>query len=84
VDITIEPYYHGLGGPLVIVGEPGAGKTTLLYELATLLGPKDESGPIPAPFGLSNWALKEEPLAEWMVTELRRITGSERRWPSPG
>jgi hypothetical protein len=72
MDIAIEPYYRSLTGPLVILGAPGTGKTTLLHELATLLYSMGESDPIPVPFGLSNWALKEEPLAEWMVSELRR------------
>src|ERR1017187_5434182 len=75
MNVTIEPYYRNLQGPLVILGEPGTGKTTLLHELATALCSANESDPIPVPFGLSNWALKEQPLAEWMVSELRRNYG---------
>jgi len=75
MDVNVEPYYRSLRGPLVILGEPGTGKTTLLHELATLLCTATESDPIPVPFSLSNWALKGEPLAEWMVGELRRNYG---------
>ena len=75
LEVAIESYYHSLQEPLVILGEPGTGKTTLLYELAVLLCTEDQSDPIPVPFGLSNWALNEEPLDGWMVSELRRNYG---------
>jgi hypothetical protein len=72
LDVTIEPYYRSLQEPLVILGEPGNGKTTLLYELATTLAPDNEQDPIAVPFDLSNWALNEGPLAEWLAAELKR------------
>ena len=75
MDVTIEQYYRDLKSPLVILGAPGTGKTTLLYELATVLCTGNDADAIPVPFILSNWALKEEPLAEWMLSELRRNYG---------
>ena len=75
LEVTIEHYYRSLQVPLVILGEPGTGKTTLLYELATLLAPRNDYDPISVPFGLSNWALSEGPLEEWLAAELKRDYG---------
>ncbi len=60
-------------GELLILGEPGAGKTTLLLELARDLlsrAERDESLPVPLVFPLSSWAVKRQPLADWLVEEM--------------
>lgn len=65
--------YDEADGELLILGEPGAGKTTLLLELARDLlsrAEQDESHPIPVVFNLSSWAVKQQPLAEWLLEEL--------------
>ncbi|MGA7414532.1 MAG: NACHT domain-containing protein, partial [Bryobacteraceae bacterium] len=69
----IVDIFDKLGQALLILGAPGTGKTTLLLELAGALldrAFKDESHPIPVVFNLSSWALKREPLAKWLVSEL--------------
>ncbi|GCE32127.1 hypothetical protein KDA_76110 [Dictyobacter alpinus] len=70
---SIVEVYDDADGELLILGEPGGGKTTLLLELArTLLrrADQDETELIPVVFNLSTWAVKQLPLAEWLVEEL--------------
>ena len=69
----ITQVYDDAHGELLILGKPGAGKTTLLLELARDLldrAQADQSHPIPVIFSLSSWAVKQQPLAEWLVEEL--------------
>jgi hypothetical protein len=69
----ITQVYDDTDGELLILGEPGAGKTTLLLELARDLlnrAEQDEAYPIPVVFHLSSWAVKQQPLAAWLVEEL--------------
>ena len=73
---SIVQVYEEAGGQLLLLGEPGAGKTTLLLELArTLLerAEADEHQPLPVVFPLSSWAQKRQPLADWLVEELRTM-----------
>jgi transcriptional regulator with XRE-family HTH domain/DNA polymerase III delta prime subunit len=70
----ITQVYDTMGGELLILGEPGSGKTTLLLELARDLldrAMQDESHPMPVVFNLSSWVVKRQPLADWLVEELR-------------
>src|SRR5205823_11920341 len=65
--------YDNAGSELLILGEPGSGKTTLLLELARDLlnrAQQDPFHPIPVVFNLSSWAVKRQPLTDWMVEEL--------------
>ena len=69
----ITQVYDEVGGELLILGEPGSGKTTLLLELARNLlsrAESDESHPMPMMFNLSSWAVKRQPLADWLVEEM--------------
>jgi DNA polymerase III delta prime subunit len=69
----ISQIFDEQAGALLILGAPGTGKTTLLLELARdllLRAEKDESYPIPVVFNLSSWAVRRQPLSEWMVAEL--------------
>ena len=69
----ITEVYDDANGELLILGEPGSGKTTLLLELACDLlerAKKDETHPIPAVFNLSSWAVKHQPISDWLVEEL--------------
>jgi len=69
----ITQVYEKAVGELLILGEPGSGKTTLLLELARDLldrAEKDEHHPMPIVFNLSSWAVKQQPLAEWLVDEM--------------
>ncbi len=69
----ITQAYDGAGGELLLLGEPGAGKTTLLLELARDLLDRaevDETHPIPVVFNLSSWAVRRQPLTDWLVEEL--------------
>src|SRR5712692_1761541 len=85
----ITQVYDHAGGELLILGEPGSGKTTLLLELARDLlnrARQDDTHPMPVILNLSSWAVKRQPIAEWLVEELndkyqapRRIG---RRWVS--
>src|SRR5258708_1148976 len=68
----IEVYDHA-NGALLLLGEPGSGKTTLLLELTRDLLTRarlDDSHPVPVVFPLSSWAIKQQPLTEWLVEEL--------------
>ena len=68
----IQVYDKALG-ELLILGEPGSGKTTLLLELARDLlsrAERDESLPVPLVFPLSSWAVKRQPLVDWLVEEM--------------
>ena len=61
-------------GALLILGEPGSGKTTTLLELARALidrAEHDEACHIPVVLNLSSWAVKQPPLEEWLLDELR-------------
>ncbi|MEZ4736626.1 MAG: NACHT domain-containing protein [Caldilineaceae bacterium] len=66
--------FDQMNGLLLILGEPGSGKTTMLLELADELLRRAESDlthPTPVVFNLSSWAEKRQPLAEWLIEELR-------------
>lgn len=72
-DTHITQVYAAASGELLILGEPGAGKTTLLLELARDLlerAAQSETHPIPVIFNLSSWAIKRQPLVDWLVEEL--------------
>jgi hypothetical protein len=72
-DTRITPVYDDAGGELLILGDPGSGKTTMLLELARDLldrAQKDDTLPMPVVFNLSSWAVKRQPLADWLVEEL--------------
>ncbi len=73
--VNVESYYREHPGPMVILGHPGTGKTTLLYELATAVCSRRDAEAVPVPFGLSHWAMRQEALDDWLVSELRRSYG---------
>lgn len=59
---------------LLILGEPGSGKTTTLLELARDLlvrAEADPTHPTPVVFNLSSWSQRKQPLAKWLVEEIR-------------
>ena len=69
----ISQIFDEQAGALLILGAPGTGKTTLLLELARDLLARaelDENHPIPAVFNLSSWAVRRQPLHEWLIAEL--------------
>lgn len=71
---SIDEVFDESEGTLLILGEPGSGKTTLLLQLARTLLERanhDQTHPMPVVFNLSTWTLKRQPLAEWLVEELK-------------
>src|SRR5262249_47360755 len=69
----ITQVYDQAGGELLILGEPGSGKTTLLLELARDLlqrAERDDTHPMPVILNLSSWAIKRQPIEDWLVAEL--------------
>jgi len=69
----ITQVYDQAGGELLILGEPGSGKTTLLLVLARDLLQRaegDETHPMPVILNLSSWAIKRQPIADWLADEL--------------
>jgi hypothetical protein len=69
----ITQVYDDAEGELLILGAPGAGKTTLLLELTRDLlerAKQDEQFPMPIVFNLSSWAMKQQPLVDWLAEEL--------------
>lgn len=74
--------YRALGEQLLILGEPGAGKSTLLRILAQqLMSEADEASvrTVPLVFDLASWAVHRPPFAIWLVDQLHRRYGVERR-----
>lgn len=70
---SIAHVYDEAEGRLLILGEPGSGKTTLLLQLTRALlnrAEQDETQRIPVVFNLSSWAMKQQPLSEWLAEEL--------------
>jgi hypothetical protein len=60
---------------LLILGAPGSGKTVTLLDLAQELldeAEKAPNAPVPVVFNLSSWAVKRQPLQEWLLEELDR------------
>jgi hypothetical protein len=71
---TVVQVYDEAEGRLLILGEPGMGKTTLLLQLTRTLLNRAEHDllhPLPVVFVLSSWAQKRQPLAVWLVEELK-------------
>ena len=59
---------------LLILGEPGSGKTTMLLELARdtiARAEEDPKHPIPVVFNLASWTDAKQPIADWLVDELK-------------
>ncbi len=70
---NILDVFNGLNQAMLILGEPGAGKTTLLLELAKQLYDKaqqDKQQLAPLVLHLSSWAIVEQDLATWILSEL--------------
>jgi DNA polymerase III delta prime subunit len=70
----IVDVFDGMGQTLLILGEPGSGKTTLLMELARdtiARAEEDSQHRIPAVFNLSTWTDAKQPIADWLVDELK-------------
>lgn len=68
----IKPIYDQVGRSMLLLGEPGAGKTITLLELARDLieaARTDPGQPVPVVLNLSSWA--GQPLARWLVDELK-------------
>jgi hypothetical protein len=64
----------GQGKTLLILGEPGAGKTIALLKLAERLvaqSAQDLSQPMPVVLNLASWAARRQPIADWLIEELR-------------
>ena len=71
---TIKELFDQARGRLLILGEAGTGKTTLLLELARDLlqqAKNNKDAPIPVVLTLASWAVKQSPLEQWVVEELR-------------
>ncbi|WP_201388810.1 NACHT domain-containing NTPase [Ktedonobacter sp. SOSP1-52] len=78
-EVTLLEVYNQAGGALLLLGESGSGKTILLAQLPLLERAKqDEESLIPIIFPLSTWAVKQQPLAEWLAEELNRNYGIEQ------
>src|ERR1700689_2623486 len=68
--IPISQIFDEQASAFLLLGGPGTGKTTLLLELARdllLRSEQDENQPIPAVFNLSSWAVRRQPIREWLM-----------------
>jgi len=62
--------FDGLGHAMLILGAPGSGKTTTMIRLLRELLAKaqeDSDMPIPVVLPLASWALRRQPLAQWIL-----------------
>jgi hypothetical protein len=69
---------RAIAGRFLLLGAPGAGKTTLLLHLASVLlarAEADPEKPIPVLVNLSSWKDEHQPLASWLVAELKSKYG---------
>ena len=72
--MKIMDVFDEMGQTLLILGEPGSGKTTMLLELARDTIARAEEDPkhrIPVVFNLSSWTGAKQPIADWLVDELK-------------
>ncbi len=72
--MKIMDVFDEMGQTLLILGEPGSGKTTMLLELARDTIARAEEDPqhrIPVVFNLSSWTDAKQPIADWLVGELK-------------
>ena len=70
---TMSNVFDELDQTALVLGAPGSGKTTMMLELARELlrrASTDSQHPIPVVLTLSSWALRQEPLDDWIVREL--------------
>jgi hypothetical protein len=69
---SVRDVFDELGWSLLILGEPGAGKTVALLQLVKdlLQSWEENPGPLAVVFNLSSWALRRDPLVDWLATEL--------------
>ncbi len=79
---SIAQVYEQAGQELLILGEPGAGKSTLLLDLARRLvecAEQDAAQPLPVIIPLSTWAVKQQPLTDWLSEQLTQLYDVPRR-----
>lgn len=79
---SIAQVYDQAGQDLLILGEPGAGKSTLLLDLARRLvecAEQDAAQPFPVILPLSTWAVKRQPLTDWLSEQLTQLYSVPRR-----
>ncbi|MBW4680090.1 MAG: NACHT domain-containing protein [Microcoleus vaginatus WJT46-NPBG5] len=71
---SILTAFDQAGGKLLILGAPGSGKTTTQLELAKELcdlAEQDSAAKVPVLLHLSGWNEHEQPLAGWLVNQLK-------------
>ncbi len=79
---SIAQVYEQAGQELLILGEPGAGKSTLLLDLARRLverAEQDAAQALPVIIPLSTWAVKQQPLTDWLSEQLTQLYDVPRR-----
>ncbi|MHC5762207.1 NACHT domain-containing protein [Nostoc sp.] len=67
-----------IAGKLLILGAPGSGKTTTQLELAQALishAEEQPDYPVPVLLNLSSWKDNRQPIAEWLVVNLKSKYG---------
>lgn len=78
----ITNIFRRSGRTLLILGAPGSGKTITLIELCAPLltsAKYDPRQPVPVILNLSTWAQKRGPLEEWIVEEMNRQYGLNKK-----
>lgn len=77
----ISAVFKKLDRAMLVLGAPGSGKTTSLLELLRYLLTQAEHNPnepIPVVLNLAAWAVRREPLGDWIAREVESYNIPER------
>lgn len=81
-EVHLSDLFRAAGRALLILGAPGSGKTVTLLELCEPIlegAEADPRRPVPVVLNLSTWSRERAPLQAWIIEEMSRQYGLNRR-----